>query len=328
MEGVSDERANPGGGQSFVDDVKRCWAAWPEKFLFLGLLAAWGGFFQVLGNSTFGYVDTASLFRWLHTAYNSPSSEDGHGNLIPLVVLGLFWWRREELLAVPKRVWPPALAWLAVAVLLHVVGYVVQQPRVSVVALFAGIYALMGLAWGPAWLRASFFPFVLFVFCVPIGSLAEGITFPLRMMVARATAGFSTGVLGIEVVREGSQIFSPSRSFNYDVAPACSGIRSLISLLALTTIYGFVSFRAAWKRGLMVLVAVPLAVFGNVVRVVAVIVVADAFGQDAGAFVEQRLGFVTFAVALGCVLGLGWGLRERPRRTEQTERTERVGGGV
>ena len=299
---------SPGG---LAAEWTACWRRLPEKFFFFGLLAAWLGLFHFLGNSTLGYLRTPSLLLWMKGAYDTPVNDDGHGNLIPFVVLGLFWWRREELLAVSKRLWPPALALLVAAVLLHVAGYVVQQPRVSVVALFAGIYALMGLAWGPAWLRASFFPFVLFVFCVPVGSLAEGITFPLRMVVAQATAGFSNGVLGIEVVREGSQLFSPSRSFNYDVAPACSGIRSLISLLALTTVYGFVSFRAAWKRGLLVLVAVPLAVFGNVVRVVAVIVVADAFGQNAGAFVEERLGFVTFAVALGCVLGLGWGLREK-----------------
>ena len=310
--------AGPGGAG--LDELKRCWKAWPERGLFLGLLGAWGALFQFLGNSTFGYVDTASLFGWLYNAYNSPGSDDGHGNLIPFVVLGLFWWRREELLAVPKRVWWPGLVMLAGAVLVHVAGYVLQQPRISVVGLFAGIFGLMGLAWGPAWLRASFFPFVLFVFCIPLGSLAEGITFPLRMVVAQATAWISNEVLGIAVVRDGSQIFSPSRSFNYDVAPACSGIRSLISLLALTVVYGFMTFRSAWRRSVMVMVAVPLAVVGNVVRLLGVVVAAEAFGQEAGAFVEQRLGFVTFAVALGCVLGLGWWLREG--------KGEDVGSGV
>jgi exosortase len=324
--GMSDAAPIETRDESLAAEAKRCWDAVPDKALFLGLLAAWAVLFHAFGNSTLGYVGTPSIFAWLINAYNSPSSEDGHGNLMPFVVLGLFWWRRDELLAMPKRVWPPALALLAVAVLLHVGGYVVQQPRISVVALFVGIYALMGLAWGPAWLRASFFPFVLFVFCVPIGSLAEGITFPLRMLVAKVTAAISNGVLGIAVVRDGSQIFSPARTFNYDVAPACSGIRSLISLLALTTIYGFVTFRATWRRAFMVLVAVPLAVLGNVVRLVGVIVVAEAFGQNAGAFVEQRLGFVTFVVAIGCVLGLGVLLREKPVERDAEKISE--GGGA
>ena len=293
-----------------VAELAAGWRRLPEKGFFLGLLAAWLALFHWLGNSTLGYLRTPSLLLWMKGAYDTPANDDGHGNLIPFVVLGLFWWRRAELLAVPKRVWGPGLVVLAAAVLVHVAGYVVQQPRVSVVAMFAGIYALMGLAWGPAWLRASFFPFVLFVFCIPLGSLAEGVTFPLRMVVAQATAWISNEVLGIAVVRDGSQIFSPARTFNYDVAPACSGIRSLISLLALTVVYGFLTFRAAWKRGLMVVIAVPLAVVGNVVRLLGVVVVAEAFGQDAGAWVEQRLGFITFAVAIGCVLGIGWWLRE------------------
>ena len=52
----------------------------------------------------------------------------------------------------------------------------VQEARISIMGLFTGIYGLMGLAWGLAWLRASFFPFVLFVFAVPFGSLAEPVT--------------------------------------------------------------------------------------------------------------------------------------------------------
>ena len=68
--------------------------------------------------------------------------------------------------------------------------------------------------------------------------------------------------------------------------------------------------KPAWKRVLMILAAVPLAVLGNVVRITGVIIAGDAFGHDAGAFVEQKLGFVTFAVAIACVLSLGYVLRD------------------
>lgn len=299
----------PGFREEFAD----CWRRLPDKGLFLALAGAWLLLFHFLGNSTFGYVDTPSLFLWLNDAYNSPQSEDGHGNLIPLAVAILFWMKREELLALPKRVWWPGLVVLFFAMLLHSLGYLVQQPRLSVVALFAGLYGLAGMVWGPMWLRASFFPFVLFVFSIPLGSLAESITFPLRMLVTKIAVAASNDALGIQVVRDGSRIFDVKHSFQYDVAPACSGIRSLISLAAVAVIYSFVSFRTWWRRGLIIIAAAPLAVTGNVARLIVVILVADAFGQNAGAAVEQKFGFVTFAVALGGLLLLGWILREKKK---------------
>jgi exosortase len=186
----------------------------------------------------------------------------------------------------------------------------VQQQRLSIVALFTGIYGLMGLVWGREWLQRSFFPFVLLLFCLPVGSLAESVTFPLRMLVTKISVAISHHALGVDVIQSGSQIFDPHQKFGYDVATACSGIRSLISLLALTTIYGFVVFRATWKRLLMVAVAVPLAVLGNVVRITGVIIAAEAFGQDVGTKVHDGAGFVTFAVAIVCVMLLSHWMKE------------------
>jgi exosortase len=305
-----------------LDEMRACWQALPNRVGFFILMSAWIALFHVLGNSTFGYVNTPSIFHWMYNAYNVAGSDDGHGNLIPLVVLGLFWWKRKELLVLPKAAWWPALLWLALAVLLHVLGYVVQQPRISVAAFFLGVYAFMGLAWGWAWLRASFFPFVLFIFCIPVGSLAESITFPLRMLVTQISVAFSQQVLGIDVIREGSRIFAPDHRFVYDVAPACSGIRSLISLLALTTIYGFVKFKTGWKRALMVVITMPLAVVGNVVRITSVIIAAEAFGQNAGSRVHDGAGFITFLVAIACVAALGFWLREESNESvEEGHRT-------
>ena len=72
-------------------------------------------FFQLLGNSTFGYVDTPSLYGWMNYAYGS-SKDDELGYIIPLIVLGLCYWKRDELLAAPKRNWWPAMALVAMCV--------------------------------------------------------------------------------------------------------------------------------------------------------------------------------------------------------------------
>ncbi len=299
------EQPKPAARPSFMEELKDCWRRFPEKYLFLGLLILWVLLFHFLGNSTFGYVNTPSLLRWLAWAYDSPMQDDDHGAFIPFLFLGLAWWKRQELLDAPKRLWWPGLLILAAACLLHMFGFMVQQPRVSAAAMFLGIYGLMGVAWGPAFLRAIFFPFFLFAFCVPIGSLSGMITFPLRMLVTHISVAIAQ-ILGVDVIQDGSRIFNEARTFQYDVAPACSGIRSLIALFLLATVYAFVVFKPWWPRLVIIAMAMPLAIAGNVVRITTIILVGKAFGHDAGVMIEQKFGFVTFAVALAGMFGVSW----------------------
>lgn len=295
---------------AFRREFAQCWQELPRKGVFFILLAFWLALFHFLGNPTFGYFRTGSLFGWMWGCYTAPITEDSHGPYIPLVVLGLFWWKRDSWRGLLKEVWPPALVGLALAAVLHVVGYAIQQPRVSVVAFFLGLYALMGLVWGKAWLRVSFFPFVLFVFCVPIGELAQGLTFPLRLLSTKIAVGICHWILGLDVVRDGVVITEARGAYSYSVDVACSGIRGLITMLALTTIYGFATFQKSWKRLLFVLLAAPLALAGNVARVTTIVMTREAFGESPAALVHEWFGFVTFAFALVVVFALGHWLRE------------------
>jgi exosortase len=311
MNGKPDSAADapaPSLGAEFV----QCWAQLPNKGLFFSLLAAWLLLFQFLGNCTFGYIDTASLLHWMFNAYNNGDKSDEHGLFIPVVVLVLFWLKRKQLLALPNRVWWPALLLLGFALALHSAGYLVQQQRVSIVALFVGIYALMGLAWGPAWLRASFFPFFLFAFCVPIATVGEPITFPLRVLVCKIVPAISP-ILGIDVVRTGTALSNPAGTYQYEVAAACSGLRSLVAILCIATIYAFLTFEKSWKRILIMAAAFPLAVVGNVLRMMFIVVAAEVFDQSTGNFVHENWFFslIPYIPAIGGVMLLGHWLRER-----------------
>jgi exosortase len=216
------------------------------------------------------------------------------------VVLALLWWKRQELLAKPPGLWWPAIGLIVFALLLHLLGFISQQQRLSVIGFFLGLYGLTGLAWGRHWLQASFFPFFLLAFCIPVGEFAAPLTLPLRLLVSRIVEIVAHLGLAPDLIREGTQLFDAQHTFGYEVAAACSGIRSLVALLALTTIYGFINFKSPWQRAVMILVAAPLAVLGNVVRLSFTITVAELFGQDAGKAVETDFGFITFAVAVGC----------------------------
>jgi exosortase len=307
---------NPHG---FIEEFRSCWRALPHKTFFFGLLAAWLALFQFIGNSTLGYVNTPSLIGWMYNIYNAANTEDGHGNLILPAFLILLWLKRKELLAIPHKTWWPGLIIVAAGLVCHILGFLIQQPRVSMIGMFLGIYGLVGLTWGIGWMKGSFFPFVLLVFMIPVAGFVESVTFPLRIFATNITYGVTHGILGLTVLKKGTQLFDANGAYNYDVAAACSGIRSLISLLALTTIYGMMTFKKNWKRLLVILMAVPLAVASNVLRLTSIVVAAEAFGQKTGDFVHEWSGFLTYGVAIAGMLLVGWWLREPAAVPSQTQ---------
>lgn len=273
--------------KSLWQDTLECWQRLPNKAFFFALLAAWLALFQFWGNSILGYVHTSSLFSWLMDQYNKPSGDDSQGKFIPFLVIGLFWWKRREMMSLPAKIWWPGLLILAASLALHLFGYLVQQPYFSILALFGGIYGLMGLAWGPQWLWHSRFPFFLFAFCVPLGEHGEAVTFPLQQLVSWLTEKVAHWVLGIDVIRAGTQLFDPSGTFKYEVAAACSGIHSLVAIFLLATAYGFIVFRSLWKRLFMMALAFPFAVLGNLLRMLLIIMTASLGGQSAGNYVHE-----------------------------------------
>ena len=330
------EEANAASSKpvGFREELTDFWRALPNKALFFFLFAAWLMLFHFFGNSTLGYVNTPSLFGWWLwvntrglddlTVWEKPgrilAADEAHAWLMPFVVLGLFWWKRRELEGVSKKTWWPALGLFIAALLLHVFGHVVQQTRISLVAFFTGLYALTGLVWGARWLKASFFPYFLFAFCFPLGSMADNITFPLRMLATNITTSLVGTVLGINVIQDGTRIFDAHGTFQYEVAVACSGLRSLTAILLLSTIYGFITFKGTIKRLVMIVAAFPLAVASNVFRLATIIIAAEAFGQEAGNFVHDNSWFslLPYLPGIGGILLLSHWLREKKSTSAPT----------
>ena len=309
-------------------DTLECWQRLPNKAFFFALLAAWAVLFQFWGNSILGYVHTASLFAWLYDIYNvgGETNDNTYGNLIPFLVIGLFWWKRKELLALPLNLWWPGLLLLAGALLLHLFGYFVQQPIFSVFALFAGIFALMGLAWGPAWLRHSLYPFFLFIFSVPLTAHLNFILFPLRLLVCWLVE-MVAHVIGISVIRQGTQLLDPSGNYGYDVVAACGGMRSLIAIILLGTVVAFGTLRGPGGRVFLVALAVPFSVLGNMLRLLVIIVAAEMGGQKWGDYVHEGgpLGIISLLPYIPGIIGLLWigrVLEKRERKKQPATREQ------
>src|SRR5579872_5724407 len=102
---MDSKQNGPAPAESFAADFVRCWQELPNKGFFFMLLGAWLLLFQFLGNSTFGYLDTSSLLKWMYILGSAKSAEgetdDNQMLIAPLIVIGLFWWKRKELLRQP-----------------------------------------------------------------------------------------------------------------------------------------------------------------------------------------------------------------------------------
>jgi len=264
--------------------------------------------FHFMGN-TVESVNSRSAFVWMSARWKDRISYGGadysHGPFIPLVSLALLWFRRRDILAAPR-----STAWLGLllifgALLLHWMGAKMQQTRLSLFALIGLLWAIPYHLFGWKFARHLLFPVAFLIFCVPLTFL-DTISFPLRIFATQTAVGFSNGI-GVQVVRNGTAIFSAVPGlYKFDVADPCSGLRSLLAMTALTAVYANVMMRGQWRKWVLFSASVPLAVAGNIARIIALILVAEVAGEDiASSIVHDYSGYVVFAVAIVLMIGIG-----------------------
>lgn len=295
---------------SFLEEVQDTWRRLPDKAIFGGLLVGWLALFQAYGLSTLAWTGNYSLFSRLWGLYSAPDSTIEHAKIVPLAIIALLWHKRSELAAIPLSARWPGLVLFTVAIGLHLLGFLAQQESISTVALFLGLYSLVGLAWGWRVMRETFFPFVLFAFCVPLGPLMATFTFWLQMVATALTAFVSHDVLGVPLRLQGTSLIKPDGSA-FEVIGACSGLHSFMALLLITLVYAMVALRKGWKRAMMIGVSIPLAIGCNVVRLVSIVIADKAFGSRASAVAHESDWIITYGVALLSLMALSHWLSEK-----------------
>lgn len=252
-----------------------------------------------------------STCRWLiqHWAHVSNYS---HGPLIPLIAVGIAWMKRDEVKAASLV----PVSWGAVvvagAMLFYFVGIKAVEPRTVVFSFVVLLYGLTLALGGRELFRQLFFPITFLLLMIPLNFLDEKIGFPLRMFVASA-ATFVLNLLGVDAIQRGSGISIVARTsteilplFSFDVADPCSGIRSLMALTTVTAAYGYVTQHVQWKRWVLFLSAMPLAVLGNMARVASIALVAKVYGKDlATKTYHDYSGYIVFGVALSAMVIIG-----------------------
>lgn len=282
-----------------------------DEMIRLLLMAVMVGFlyllFHLLGNTVEG-VHSRSAFVWMVARWSDEISfgaDYSHGYLIPFVSLGVIWIKRQELIEAPKRVAKLGLLVVIGALLMHWVGAKMQQTRLSLMSLILLLWGIPFYFWGWHVAKVLIFPCAYLIFCVPLNFL-DSLTFPLKMFATTAVTGLLNG-LGIAAISEGSKIkLVNNPNISYEVAAACSGLRSLLAMTAITAVYAYLTQTTLIKKWLLFLCSIPLAVFGNIVRVSTIFLVAQSFGKElADGLYHSYSGYIVFAAAISCMVGLG-----------------------
>jgi len=269
-----------------------------------------------------------------------------HGLLVPLIIGYILWTQRDKLAR--TKIQPSlllgggAIVFALFSLWAGVAGAELYTQRLSLILLLAGIAVYF---WGFKLLQLLLVPLGLLFLAMPIPAIVfNKIAFPLQLFASRC-AVWSMSMLGIPVLRQGNIIeLKPLNSFDtkkLEVVEACSGIRSLMTLLTLAVVFAYFTHtppddpqsgkRFGWLKGywfwrstIIVLSAVPIAILTNAFRVSGTGVLAHYYGTAvADGFFHSFSGWAIYIVAFILLFGIGMILdRFRPVQAEGDKLSE------
>lgn len=271
-----------------------------------------------------------------------------HGLLIPFVIGYILWSERDVLARAaqrPRVLWGGGLVVLGLAALwMGTAGAELFVQRMSLVLMLAGIVIYF---WGTTMLRRVAVPLLLLVLAIPIPTIIfNKIAFPLQLFASRC-AVWSMRLFDIPVLREGNVIelmpYNATQIKKLEVVEACSGIRSLMTLVTLAVVFAYFTYPKSgggsngrpalwrdygfWRALILVASAVPIAILTNALRVSGTGVLARYYGTEiADGFFHSFSGWVVYIVSLVLLFAVGWlldrilGLSQKKVKTGGTDK--------
>jgi len=235
-----------------------------------------------------------------------------HGFVVPIISGFVVYRNRDQLAAIAPEPSTTGLVVLLAGACMLAVGHVGAElflMRASMLVVMAGLVLFIS---GRKMLRELTFPIAFLIFMIPLPMVIfNAVAFPLQLFAARVATEVISA-LGIPVLRDGNIIELAHATL--EVAEACSGIRSLVTILTLATIYAYFTLSSRVKQLLLVASAVPIAILVNSSRVAITAVLAHHFGYGAiEGFYHSFEGWFMFIVSLVLLLGVDLLLRRFPR---------------
>jgi exosortase len=224
-----------------------------------------------------------------------------HGLLIIPIALYCAWERRDLLSRLERRPHLAGLVLVLLSLIVFAMGVLAAELFLTRISLVGVIVGTVLFVWGSAHVRALAFPLALLPLMVPLPAIVfNQIALPLQL-VASHVGESAMAAAGIPVLREGNILELPSMTIA--VAEACSGIRSLMSLLTLAIVLAYFMGRSPGARIAVVLSALPIAIAANALRVAGTGMAAHWVGRRAAeGFLHGFSGWLMFVAAFGALL--------------------------
>ncbi len=232
-----------------------------------------------------------------------------HGFLILPISFWLVWRKRETLRSIPLESSKWGLVAIIGALLMYLLGTAGMEyftVRVSFVLLLFGITLYLA---GARLVREIWFAFFFLLFMIPVPYVIYySATFPLQLIGSKVAAGV-LGVIGIPHLRQGNVIHLPD-NYSLEVAEACSGLRSLVTLIALGALLAYLTQNKLWKALLLFAATVPIAIAANIFRICVTAIGAYGISREvAEGTIHELSGTIVFIFSLICLLILSSLLR-------------------
>jgi exosortase len=229
--------------------------------------------------------------------------------IIPFVSLYVLRQRLPDLKKLPTEGYFPGLIFVVFALILFVVGHIAAEyftRRLSFVLLLFGLVLFVE---GKARTRLFLFPIALLFFAVPLPYiLYDAVAFPLKLVASQISVFFFS-LLGLPVFREGNVITLTHTTM--EVVDACSGIRSLMTLLTLAFLLACFQHTSYWRRAIVLICATPIAVLANAVRVTVtglLTKIDPVWGEGAR---HDFSGWLVFVSSFIVLAGISWLLQTK-----------------
>ena len=249
----------------------------PVYWLGIGLAALVLVWFYALAPG-FGPGRNMSALSWLECSWNSETDYE-HGFLIPFIIVGMVALRWKQLRgAAAHGEWRGA-ALLVLGAMTYVAAQRTLQPRIAVGGLPVIMLGCAWFLWGRRTTLLLAFPLCFLWLAVPLPSFQQA-TVHLQL-IATSLAHHGASLLGVENYTQGTLVLPVKGDWKpLDIASGCSGIRSLMALIMVSSAWAYLAPLSLWKKAVLLSSAVPLAIIGNALRVISIFVIAEYGNAD------------------------------------------------